>query len=119
MRDAWPTLVDLRRAANTEQHVERLADIVEIVMGALRGEAWFHDCIGETCLPNMCVLRVALCKLVQLLNARLVAGHLKYKRELLTKVEVPCMFSQLWIAAYKHHSGYSHGLILWGLMRAT
>ena len=79
MRDAWPTLLDLWHVANTEQHDERVADIVEIVMGALRGEDWFHDCIGEKCLPNLFVLRVALCKLVQLLNARLVTEYLKYK----------------------------------------
>ena len=38
-----------------------------------------------------------LVQLVQLLNARLVTVYLKYKRERLTKVEVLCMFSQLWI----------------------
>ena len=119
MRDAWPTLLDLWHAAKTKQHVERLADIVEIVMGALRGEDWFHDCFGNKCLSKLLCLHVALCRLVQLLNARLVTEYLKYKRERLTKVEVPCMFSQLWIAAYKRHSGYSTGLLLWGLLRAA
>ena len=61
MRDAWPTLLDLWRAATTQRHVERLADIVEIVMGALRGEAWFHEWIGEKPLPicSLCTWRCA------------------------------------------------------------
>ena len=96
MRDAWPTLLDLWHAAKTQRHVERLADIVEIVMGALRGEDWFHECIGEKRLPDLSALHVALCRLVQLLNARLTTGYLKYKREPLTKFEVPCMFFQFW-----------------------
>ena len=55
MRHAWPTLLDLWNVANTERHVERVADIVELVMGALRGEAWYDDSIGEKCLPTMFV----------------------------------------------------------------
>ena len=60
-----------------------------------------------------------LCRLVQLLNARLTTGYLKYKREPLTKLDVPCMFSDLWIAAGKRNSGYSSGLLLCGLLRAA
>ena len=114
MRDAWATLLDLWHAANTQRHVERLADIVEIVMGALRGEDWFHECIGEKRLPDLFASHVALCRLVQLLNARLTTEYLKYKREPLTKFEMPCMFSQLW-----RDSGYSSGLLLCGLLRAA
>ena len=122
MRDAWPTVLDLWHTAKTERHVERLADVVEIVMGALRGGAWFHDCIvrlPEKRLPVLFALHVALCRLVQLLNARLTTGYLKYKREPLTKLDVPCMFSDLWIAAGKRNSGYSSGLLLCGLLRAA
>ena len=114
MRDAWPTLLDLWHAAKTQRHVERLADIVDIVMGALHGETWFHECIGEKRLPDLLALHVALSRPVRLLNARLTTGYLKHKREPLTKFEVPCMFVQLW-----RDSGYSHGLLLCGLLRAA
>ena len=122
MRHAWPVLLDLWRADKSERHVERLAGIVEVVMGALRGEAWFDDCVDDCVgsrflLQNLFVLHVELCRFVQLLNARLSTGYVKHKRQRVTKLEVPCDFSRLWIAA--HNSGYPKGVLLCGLLRAA
>ena len=53
MRQAWPTYMDLWAPNKTNAHVEQLADVVEIVMAALRGEACFaeihHEPDFETC----------------------------------------------------------------------
>ena len=104
-----------------ERHVERLADIVEIVMGALRAEAWFRDCIGEErlILPLLFDLHVLTCRLVQQLDARLATGYLKWKRKRLNQFDVPCTFSQLWIATRRREPGVSQGLLLCGLLRAA
>ena len=113
MRKAWPVLLDLWSPAKTERHVERLADIVEIVMGALRGEDWFGP-TRERRLPDLLALHVALCRLVQQLNARLKTEYLKYKKERVKTFKVPGMFSQLW-----RDDAVSKGLLLCGLLQAA
>ena len=68
MREAWPVYLDLWRHNKTQRHVERLADIVEIVMGALRGVEWFKPS-RDQCLPLLFNLHVNSCRLVQHLDA--------------------------------------------------
>ena len=41
LRSRWPTLMDLWLPRKSDRHVERLGDVVEIIMGALRAEDWF------------------------------------------------------------------------------
>ena len=43
LRSTWPTLMDLWKSPKSGEHVERLADIVEIIMGAARAESWFQS----------------------------------------------------------------------------
>merc|ERR1711948_48736 len=68
----------------TSAHIERLADVVEIIIGAVREEPWFR-CVTAHYrpLPAFFNLLVALCRLVQHLDARLHSGYLKHKREVL------------------------------------
>ena len=116
MRCAWPTFLDVWSAKKTVRHVERLADIVEIVMAALRGDEWFKQ-IWQTepkDLPGLFNLHVSLCRLVQQLNARLSTEYLKYKRERLHKFKVAGRFSELW-----RDGEVSKGLLLFGFVRAV
>ena len=41
MRENWPAHMDLWADHKTNAHWERLADITECIMGALRAEEWF------------------------------------------------------------------------------
>ena len=81
----WPVYLDLWKQNKSSAHVERLADIVEIIMGAARGEVFFKDIFTRSPyndqLPQLFAQLKALCKLVQELNARLSSGYLKHKRE--------------------------------------
>ena len=113
MRRAWPALLDLWSPAKTDRHVERLADIVEIVMGALRGEDWFRPIAG-TRLPELFAFHVSLCRLVQQLNARLETEYLKYKKECLKRFAVPGRFSGMW-----RDDAVPKGLLLCGLLQAA
>ena len=73
LRTRWPTLMDLWAPHKSDQHVERLADVVEIMMGAARGEPWFQHLwsLGRyrNCLPPLFLLLTTLCKIIQSLTA--------------------------------------------------
>ena len=81
----WPTKLDVWKLGKTSKHVERLADVVEIIMGAARAEKFFEHLWSrepyEHQLPSLLSHLIGLCKLVQELNARLSSGWLKHKRE--------------------------------------
>ena len=93
LHNSWPSL-DLWRMNPSRAATERKADVVEIIMGALRGERNFLEPIwrpflDETgCrLPLLFVDFCNLCKLVQYLNALFCTGYLKHKREHHHKLE--------------------------------
>ena len=82
LRCHWPTYMDLWAENKSNGHVEQLADVVEIVMGALRGEVWFEQLFKpekQNDLPKLFNVLVDICKLVQHLDARLLTGVLKHK----------------------------------------
>ena len=117
LRRHWPTYMDLWAESKTNGHVEQLADVVEIVMGALRGEEWFEQLFKKhTDLPKLFNVLVDICRLVQQLDARLLIGvlqHSHYERipkfPRLAKLE----FVQRWSDIE------SRGLLLFGLFQAS
>jgi len=116
LQEVWPTYLDLWRMDKTSAHIERLADVVEIIIGAVREEPWFR-CVTAHYrpLPAFFNLLVALCRLVQHLDARLHSGYLKHKREVLPKFTSmdESEFCQCW-----SNSRYPQGLLLFGLIQA-
>ena len=108
--------MDLWAENKTNGHVEQLADVVEIVMGALRGEEWFEQLFKKHHdLPKLFNVLVDICRLVQQLDARLLTGVLKHshyeripKFPRLAKLD----FVQRWSDIE------SKGLLLFGLLDA-
>ena len=93
LQKSWPTL-DLWAKTPSQAATERKADVVEIIMGALRGNSFFEpvwrQVIDEAhCrLPELFVEFVRICKLVQYLDALLCTGYLKHKMERLEQLHV-------------------------------
>ena len=122
LRNAWPTHMDLWAVTKTDAHIERLADVVEIIMGALRAEPWFRKVWEPVHAERQCqsqelfALFVSLCKLVQILNARLVSGYLKFKFERLDRFKslANLDFSRRWSDPV-----FPRGLLLFGLLQAA
>ena len=117
LRSRWPTLMDLWLSYKSDQHIERLADVVEIIMGALRAEHWFTHLWGidryRNCLPEIFSMMTTLCKIIQSLTARLGTAYLKHKREVVPLFR-PIMhleFSNRW--ANNHEA---RGMLLFGLL---
>ena len=84
MRKQWPVLLDGWRPSKTNAHVERLADVIEIIMCALRGDEWFNKLHAEypnVALSQLFSLFCSIGKLVHMLNARLSTQWLKHKRQ--------------------------------------
>ena len=81
----WPVKLDVWKVDKISKHVERLADVVEIIMGAARAEVFYQHIWSqdpyEHQLPLLFSHLIRLCKLVQELNARLSGAYLKHKRE--------------------------------------
>ena len=120
LRTRWPTLMDLWAPHKSDQHVERLADVVEIIMGAARAEPWFQHLHSldryRHRLPEIFLLLTTLCKIIQSLSARLKTGYLKHKCEhvsqfgLLQSLEFSCK----WTNNYE-----ARGLLLFGLVTSA
>ena len=124
LQNAWPAHMDLWAVTKTKAQIERLADVVEIIMGALRSEPWFSE-VWEPVhaerkyqLQDMFTLFVSLCRLVQTLNARLVSGYLKFKFERVYKFTSLANhdFSRRWSDP---QPPFSRGLLLFGLLQAA
>ena len=77
--------MDLWKEKKTAAHVERLADVVEIIMAAAHGEEFFRDLFERPLylqkLPQIYQKLRELCKLVQALDSRLSSGYLKHTRQ--------------------------------------
>ena len=120
LRPAWPTYLDLWYVDKTTAHIIRLADIVEIIMGAARAEPWFaaiHTQEPVTgILPQLFELICSTGKLVQNLNARLFTGYLKHKRERVQQFHSldNLEFSRRW-----SNTQSGKGLLLFGLLEAS
>ena len=93
LQKSWPTL-DLWEKTPSPAATERKADVVEMIMGALRGNTFFEpvwrQVIDETgCrLPELFVEFVRICKLVQYLDALLCTSYLKHKMERINQLHV-------------------------------
>ena len=93
LQKSWPTL-DLWAKTPSQAATERKADVVEMIMGALRGNSFFEpvwrQVIDEAdCrLPKLFIQFVRICKLVQYLDALLCTGYLKHKKEPLKQLHV-------------------------------
>ena len=75
----WPAL-DMWREPKSDHAYEMLADVVEIIMAALRGDRFFGELVefaGRE-LPQMFNGFCALCRLVQILHGAFVTGTRKY-----------------------------------------
>ena len=112
--------MDLWKSPKSGRHVERLADIVEIIMGAARAEHWFQS-IWNTDqyrgrLPALFSLLTTLCKIIQSLSARLGTGYLKHKLEYVQQFGHlhSLEFSQKWACDYS-----ARGLLLFGLLTSS
>ena len=112
--------MDVWKSRKSYEHRDRLADIVEIVMGAARKESWFQS-IWDTdeyrgMLPALFSLLTTLCKIIQSLSARIFTGYLKHKLEYvpifghLQSLE----FSKEWACDYS-----AWGLLLFGLLTSA
>ena len=119
LRSAWPTYLDVWRSPATGRHIERLADVVEIILAAARAEGWFKPLWDREQyqngrkLPALFSQLTTLCKIIQCLTARLATRYLKHKREVvplfshLRSLE----FSRRWANDYA-----ARGLLLFGLL---
>ena len=117
LQEVWPTYFDLWRENKTGAHIERLADVVEIIIAAVRDEKWFQSVTKKyRPLPEFYNLLVAVCRLVQHLDARLHSGYLKHKREMLPKFKSmqECEFCKCW-----SDSRFPQGLLLYSLFEAS
>ena len=120
LRSRWPKLMDLWEAPKSGKHIERLADVMEIIMGATRAEPWFHKLYTQDQyrhrLPELFLLLTTLCKIIQSLSARLKTGYLKHKRQRVPKFDhlQSLEFSCKWRNNY-----YAWGLLLFGLLTAS
>ncbi len=117
LREGWPTYMDLWPWHKSEGHVEQLADVIECIMGGLRGEPWFSSVPrpDNMTLPEMFQTFTALCKLVHRLDGLLRTGRLKYLNNYLCKLApVQAMeFTSGWINAQCP----LQGLLLFALFR--
>ena len=120
LRTRWPTLMDLWAPHKSGQHVERLADVVEIIMGAARAEPWFQHLHSldryRHRLPEIFLLLTTLCKIIQSLSARLKTGYLKHKRQIVPQYDhlQSLEFSCTWTNNYG-----AWGLLLFGLLTSS
>ena len=93
LQKSWPTL-DLWEKTPSRAATERKADVVEMIMGALRGNSFFEPVWrqvideAECRLPELFIEFVRICKLVQYLDALLCTGYLKHKMERLNQLHV-------------------------------
>jgi len=73
----WPSL---NPRSETNETVEKLGDIVEILMACLRGDALFEHMatLQDAPLPALFQSFCDIMRAVQLLRARLISGHLKW-----------------------------------------
>ena len=113
MRAYWPTLLDLWRPHKSLTHVERLSDVIEIIMGGLRGEDWFKGWTEPTD-PTLFAYFCSLCRLIHLLNARLKTGRLKYKNESVRTLKNKGMYQNMWL-----NDDMPKGVLLAALARAV
>ena len=112
MRAAWPTYMDLWAANKTNAHVEQLADVVEIVVAALRGEACFAEVHHETRLRDLLPVLTSLCQLVHHFNGHLYKGEAKYNGDalLIMTRHLPSMpFIRNW------HDYANRGILLYSI----
>ena len=121
LRCRWPTLMDLwLPSPKSAKNIERLADVMEIIMGATRAEPWFHELYTQDQyrhkLPALFLLLTTLCKIIQSLSARLKTGYLKHKNQIVPKFEhlQSLEFSCKWRNNY-----YAWGLLLFGLVHSS
>ena len=119
MRSIWPTYLDLWHREKSPAHIERLADVVEIIMGAFRGEVFFNqvsDAVETAALPRFFDVFIRVCRLVHHLDARLRTSYLKYKREHVCKLD---FLSELEFSTEWTSGSSSKGLLLHGLLHAA
>ena len=96
----------------TEYVVERQADIIEIVIAALRGHEFFRPIFARITeisgrrIPELLVVLFDLCKLVQYLDAFLTTGYLRHKREKVPELlhRIPGMTSDKRFAIWRSGS---------------
>ena len=120
LRSRWPTLLDLWTPHKSDEHIERLADVVEIIMGAACAEPWFQHLWSldqyQHSLPQLFLLLTTLCKIIQSLTARLGTGYLKHKREVVPQFHhiQSLEFSNRWANNYA-----AQGMLLFGLLTSS
>ena len=78
-------------------------DVFQICMAALRGHAEFAEDVPAVGLPKLFATVCSLCRTVQMLDAFIRTGNLKYKNENITKLQglrpdlVDHAFVQIWV----------------------
>ena len=115
MRRAWPTYMDLWAPNKTNAHVEQLADVVEIVIAALRGESYFAEVVHEISLRDLLPVLTSVCQLVHHFNGHLCTGECKYNGDRLlnmTRHLPPMLFITNW------NDYANRGLLLYSIFKA-
>ena len=113
LRKSWPTKLDLWKTHKSLKHVERLGDVIEIIMGGLRGENWFKGWTVEEANPQLFAYFCSLGKLIHLLDARLKSGRLKWKNERIQTLQNKGKYQEMW-----RNGDMAKGVLLAALSRA-
>ena len=111
---AWPTYMDLWATNKTADHVEQLADVVEILMAALRGDPFFANVPRTRGLPELFLVLTSVCQLVHHLNGHLCTGECKCNGDPLLKMTrlLPAMaFTEKW-SDYRNRGLLLHSIFV-------
>ena len=94
------------KAKLTKHSMEMQADIIEICMAAFRGNADFTDVLPIGRLPELHAKLVAVCRVIQTLDAIIRTGYLKCKEDRVWKLSqirpdlLKHPFVQSWLISY-------------------